>query len=206
VLIDGRIADIIETGMIETQLVVPNFVVDELQAVADSADRLKRNRGRRGLDILGRLRKGTKADVTLYESPRQEKGAVDQQLVELARALNARILTNDYNLNKVAQLTGVGVININDLATALRPVVIPGEKMRVQVVKLGEEAGQGVGYLNDGTMVVVEQAKPHLNQEVDFVVTRELQTSAGRMIFGRMTAEVAPNHLDRRGPSNGNSA
>jgi uncharacterized protein YacL len=173
--------------MIETQLVVPNFVVDELQAVADSADRLKRNRGRRGLDILGRLRKGDKADVTLYESPRLEKAAaVDHQLVELARALNARILTNDYNLNKVAQLTGVSVININDLAAALRPVVIPGEKMRVQVVKLGEEAGQGIGYLDDGTMVVIEQAKPHINQEVDFVVTRALQTSAGRMIFGRL--------------------
>jgi uncharacterized protein YacL len=191
VLIDGRIADILDTGMIETQLVVPNFVVDELQAVADSADRLKRTRGRRGLDMLSRIRKAEKTDVMLYESPRIEKGEVDHQLVQLAHSLNARILTNDYNLNKVAQLSGVAVININDLASALRPVVIPGEKMRVQVVKPGEEANQGVGYLDDGTMVVIEQAKPHLNQEVDFVVTRALQTSAGRMIFGRLASERA---------------
>jgi uncharacterized protein YacL len=201
VLIDGRIADITETGMIETQLVVPNFVVDELQAVADSADRLKRTRGRRGLDILARLRKGTRGEVTLYESPRQDQragqGAVDHQLVELAQSLNARILTNDYNLNKVAQLTGVSVININDLANALRPVVIPGEKMRVHVVKAGEEAGQGVGYLDDGTMVVVEQARAHLNQEVEFTVTRALQTSAGRMIFGRLNSEVSSPAVER---------
>lgn len=200
VLIDGRIADIVETGMIETQLVVPNFVVDELQAVADSADRMKRNRGRRGLDVLARLRKDAHTDVILYESPRhhqQDEAGVDQLLVQLARSLNARILTNDYNLNKVAQLTGVGVVNVNDLAAALRPVVIPGEKMRVQIVKPGEEAGQGVGYLDDGTMVVVEQARPHLSQEVEFVVTRALQTSAGRMIFGRLASESAPAHVDR---------
>ena len=207
VLIDGRIADIVDTGMIETQLVVPNFVLDELQAVADSADRLKRTRGRRGLDILGRLRKGGRSEVSLYESPRQEQGTVDHQLVELARALNARILTNDYNLNKVAQLTGVAVINVNDLAGALRPVVIPGEKMTVHVVKPGEEAGQGVGYLDDGTMVVVEQAKPHLNEEVEFVVTRALQTSAGRMIFGRLNADAPPPHeRSRQGNVNPQSA
>jgi len=198
VLIDGRIADIVETGMIETQLVVPNFVVDELQAVADSADRLKRNRGRRGLDMLARLRKSDRTDVILYESPRHhEEGGVDHQLVQLARSLNARILTNDYNLNKVAQLTGVGVVNVNDLASALRPVVVPGEKMRVQIVKAGEEPGQGVGYLDDGTMVVVEQARPQLSQEVEFVVTRALQTSAGRMIFGRLGPDSPPAHLER---------
>ena len=206
VLIDGRIADIVDTGMIETQLVVPNFVVDELQAVADSGDRLKRTRGRRGLDILAQLRKNKRPDVTLYESPRHEDGAVDHQLVELARSLNARILTNDYNLNKVAQLTGVAVININDLASALRPVVIPGEKMRVHVVKPGEEAGQGVGYLDDGTMVVVEQARPHLNQEVEFTVTRALQTSAGRMIFGRLNPDSAPPPVERPRQPNPQSA
>ncbi|HSU69503.1 MAG TPA: PIN domain-containing protein [Tepidisphaeraceae bacterium] len=192
VLIDGRIIDIAETGLLESQLVVPHFVLDELQAVADSADRLKRARGRRGLDMLTTLRNSTKADVALYESPREEDGgAVDQRLVQLARSLNARVLTNDYNLNKVAQLTGVDVININDLGTALRPVVIPGEKMRVTVVKPGEEPGQGVGYLEDGTMVVIEQARPHVNEEVEFTVTRSLQTSAGRMIFGRLGSETA---------------
>ncbi|HXE51809.1 MAG TPA: PIN domain-containing protein [Tepidisphaeraceae bacterium] len=190
VLIDGRIADIAETGLIESQLVVPQFVLDELQAVADSADRLKRNRGRRGLDVLAAMRDSKKADVVFYEAAgHHEEGGVDHQLVHLARSLNARVLTNDYNLNKVAQLTGVDVININDLSSALRPVVVPGEKMRVQIVKPGEGAGQGVGYLEDGTMVVVEQARPFINENVDFVVTRALQTSAGRMIFGRLAEE-----------------
>ena len=198
VLIDGRIADIAETGLLESQLVVPNFVLDELQAVADSPDRLKRNRGRRGLDILGKLRGMTRADVVLYESPHEEgEGGVDQKLMHLAKRLNSRVLTNDYNLNKVAQLTGVDVININDLASGLRPVVLPGEKMRVQIVKPGEESGQGVGYLEDGTMVVVEQARPHINEEVEFTVTRALQTSAGRMIFGRMGDSMAAAHAAR---------
>lgn len=192
VLIDGRIADIAETGLLETQLVVPHFVLDELQAVADSPDRLKRNRGRRGLDVLGKLRNASRADVALYESPHEEgEGGVDQKLMHLAKQLTARVLTNDYNLNKVAQLTGVDVININDLAAALRPVVLPGEKMRVQIVKPGEESGQGVGYLEDGTMIVVEQARAHVNEEIEFTVTRALQTSAGRMIFGRL-ADSAP--------------
>ena len=193
VLIDGRIADIADTGLLESQIVVPHFVLEELQAVADSPDRLKRNRGRRGLDVLARLRAATRADVALYESPHEEgEGGVDQRLMQLAKRLNARVLTNDYNLNKVAQLTGVDVINVNDLGAALRPVVLPGEKMRVQIVKPGEETGQGVGYLEDGTMVVVEQARPHLNEEVEFTVTRALQTSAGRMIFGRMGPAEAP--------------
>ena len=192
VLIDGRIADIGETGIIESQLVVPHFVVDELQAVADSPDRLKRNRGRRGLDVLAKLRDGKKADVVLYESPREEEGSVDQKLMHLAKTLVARVLTNDYNLNKVAQLSGVDVININDLSAALRPVVVPGEKMRVVIVKPGEEAGQGVGYLEDGTMVVVEHARSRINDEIEFIVTRALQTSAGRMIFGRLGPEAGP--------------
>lgn len=189
VLIDGRICEVAATGLLESQLVVPHFILDELQAVADSADRLKRNRGRRGLDMLAALRENPKVDVTLYESPREEEGTADQRLLHLARSLNARVLTNDYNLNKVAQLTGVDVINLNDLAGALRPVAVPGDHMRVQVVKPGEESGQGVGYLNDGTMVVVEQARPHVGEEVEFVVTRALQTSAGRMIFGRLAGE-----------------
>jgi uncharacterized protein YacL len=199
VLIDGRIADIVPTGLIESQLVVPNFVVDELQAVADSADRLKRNRGRRGLDILARLRKNERAEVLLYDSPRAADDAgVDHQLVQLAKVLNARVLTNDYNLNKVAQLSGVDVVNINDLSSALRPALVAGEKMRIQITKAGEEPGQGVGYLDDGTMVVVEQARPFISQEVEFVVTRALQTSAGRMIFGRLASESAPVPTERR--------
>ncbi|HSZ59529.1 MAG TPA: PIN domain-containing protein [Tepidisphaeraceae bacterium] len=200
VLIDGRIADIVPTGLIESQLVVPNFVVDELQAVADSADRLKRNRGRRGLDILARLRKNERAEVLLYDSPRAADDAgVDHQLVQLAKVLNARVLTNDYNLNKVAQLSGVDVVNINDLSSALRPALVAGEKMRIQITKAGEEPGQGVGYLDDGTMVVVEQARPFISQEVEFVVTRALQTSAGRMIFGRLASEsAAPVPTERR--------
>lgn len=199
VLIDGRIADILPTGLIDSQLVVPNFVVDELQTVADSADRLKRNRGRRGLDILARLRKSDRTDVLLYESPRQaDEGGVDHQLVHLAKSLNARVLTNDYNLNKVAQLNGVDVININDLSSALRPALVPGDKLRIQITKAGEEPGQGIGYLEDGTMVVVEQARPYISQEIEFVVTRALQTSAGRMIFGRLATEAMPTSSERR--------
>jgi uncharacterized protein YacL len=194
VLIDGRIGDIAATGILENQLIVPQFVLDELQAVADSADKLKRNRGRRGLDVLATLRADTRVDVKLYESARMQdaEGGVDQKLMRLAKELHARIATNDYNLNKVAQLTGVEVININDLAGALKPVILPGEKMTVRIVRAGEEAGQGVGYLEDGTMVVVEQGRPHQGQEVEFTVTRALQTSAGRMIFGRVAGDVLP--------------
>ncbi|MDB5330669.1 MAG: PilT protein domain protein [Phycisphaerales bacterium] len=194
VLIDGRIGDIAATGILENQLIVPQFVLDELQAVADSADKLKRNRGRRGLDVLATLRADTRVEVKLYESARMQdaEGGVDQKLMRLAKELHARIATNDYNLNKVAQLTGVEVININDLAGALKPVILPGEKMTVRIVRAGEEAGQGVGYLEDGTMVVVEQGRPHQGQEVEFTVTRALQTSAGRMIFGRVAGDVLP--------------
>ena len=190
VLIDGRIVDIAKTGLLESQLVVPQFVLDELQAVADSPDRTKRNRGRRGLDMLATLRKGERSEVTLYESADDQEGGVDQKLMQLAKTLNARVLTNDYNLNKVAQLSGVDVININDLNAALRPVVVPGEKMRVVIVKAGEEPGQGVGYLDDGTMIVVEGGREHVNKTVSVTVTSVLQTSAGRMIFGRY--EAAP--------------
>jgi uncharacterized protein YacL len=189
VLIDGRIADIAETGVLENRLIVPRFVLQELQAVADSSDKLKRNRGRRGLDILQRLQGNKRLDVALYDSSgrtRKESDDVDSQLMDLAGELDARVLTNDFNLNKVASLRGVDVININDLANALKPVVLPGEKMSVRLIKSGESPGQGVGYLEDGTMVVVEQGRTHLNEEVEFTVTSVLQTSAGKMIFGKI--------------------
>jgi uncharacterized protein YacL len=188
VLIDGRITDVAATGIVESQLVVPRFVLDELQTLADSGDNLKRNRGRRGLDVLGKLRQTKRAEVILYEASHETESEkdVDQKLMSLAKELNARVLSNDYNLGKVAALRGVDVININDLSSALKPVVLPGEKMTVHIVKPGEESGQGVGYLEDGTMVVVEHGRQHLNEDVEFVVTRALQTSAGRMIFGRL--------------------
>lgn len=201
VLIDGRISDIASTGMLESQLIVPRFVLDELQAVADSSDKMKRNRGRRGLDVLGKLQDNKRVDVIHYAHSTREEDAsapVDQRLMDLATELKCRVLTTDYNLNKVAQLRGVDVINVNDLANALKPVVLPGEKMLVRLVKPGEESGQGVGYLEDGTMVVVEQGRPHLNQEIEFTVTSALQTSAGRMIFGRIGA--GPDANPRRRP------
>jgi uncharacterized protein YacL len=196
VLIDGRIGDICATGILESQLIVPRFVLIELQQVADSADKMKRNRGRRGLDVLAKLQGSNRVSVVLYDSSAREEdkdAGVDTKLLNLAKDLNARVLTNDFNLNKVAQLHGVDVININDLANALKPVVLPGERMRVRIVKAGEEPGQGVGYLEDGTMVVVEQARAHVDEEVEVTVTSALQTSAGKMIFGRLadTARAA---------------
>ncbi len=191
VLIDGRIADIVDSGVIESRLIVPRFVLDELQAIADSGDRLKRGRGRRGLDLLQRLQNNRRAEVVLYDSTgREDRGdtEVDQKLMTLAKELSGRVLTNDFNLNKVAQLRGVDVININDLATALKPVVLPGERMMVRLIKPGEEPGQGVGYLEDGTMVVVEGGRGYINKDIEFTVTSALQTSAGKMIFGRLNA------------------
>jgi uncharacterized protein YacL len=201
VLIDGRISDIASTGILESQLIVPRFVLNELQLVADSADRLKRNRGRRGLDVLAKLQGNRRAEILMYEGGTREQNHtdVDQQLMALAQELGARVLTNDFNLNKVAQLRGVDVININDLANALKPVVLPGEKMAVRLLKAGEESGQGVGYLEDGTMVVVEGGRQHLNEEIEFTVTSALQTSAGRMIFGRMGDSQPPPAPPRRG-------
>lgn len=207
VLIDGRITDIVSTGIVESQLIVPRFVLIELQSIADSADRLKRNRGRRGLDVLGKLQGNSRAEVIQYEASAHElegETEVDQKLMTLARNLSARVLTNDFNLNKVAQLRGVDVININDLANALKPVVLPGERMNVRLQKPGEEAGQGVGYLEDGTMVVVEHARQHVNEDVEFTVTSVLQTSAGRMIFGRMGDGASPPPVKRRGPREDN--
>jgi uncharacterized protein YacL len=194
VIIDGRIADICDTRFIETKLIVPRFVLLELQNVADSSDKLKRNRGRRGLDMLKRMQTNPKVDLQIHEAnlPEvMEAHKVDERLVLLAKALNARVVTNDYNLNKIAQLQGVEVINLNELANALKSVALPGENLTVRLVKPGDQVGQGVGYLEDGTMVVVEQGRPMIGQEVTIVVTSVLQTPAGRMVFGRME----PRHV-----------
>ncbi len=187
VVIDGRIADVVEANIFDTQLVMPRFVINELQAIADSSDRLRRSRGRRGLDILNKLRGSSNVDLQIYdrELPEFAGQPVDMKLVTLAKHLSGKLITNDYNLNKVARLHGVGVVNLNDLANALKPVFLPGEHLEVRVVKPGEEVGQGVGYLDDGTMVVVEAGRDHINEHVTISVTSVLQTSAGRMIFGR---------------------
>ncbi len=185
VIIDGRIADICETGFLEGTLVVPQFVLRELQQVADSSDSLKRNRGRRGLDILQKIQKMAGVTVQIVETDFPEVREVDLKLIELARRMNGKIVTNDFNLNKVAQLRGVQVLNINELANSLKPVVLPGEIMRVFILKEGKEAGQGVGYLDDGTMVVVDQGKRALGKTIEVSVTSVLQTTAGKMIFCR---------------------
>jgi uncharacterized protein YacL len=187
VVIDGRIADVVETRLFDSQLVMPKFVISELQAIADSADRLRRSRGRRGLDILNRLRANPEIDLVIFERdlPEFVGQTVDLKLVALAKHLRGKLITNDYNLNKVARLHGVGVLNLNDVANALKPVFLPGEHVEVRVVKAGEEPGQGVGYLEDGTMVVIEAGREHINQSVMISVTSVLQTSAGRMVFGR---------------------
>lgn len=194
VVIDGRIADVADTEILDNQLIMPRFVISELQAVADSSDRLKRTRGRRGLDILNRLRSNPKVDLQIYdrELPEFAGQSVDLKLVLLAKHLDGKVVTNDYNLNKVAKLHGVGVINLNDLANSLKPVFLPGEHIEVRIVKPGEEAGQGVGYLDDGTMIVVEGGREHINQSVKVAVTSVLQTSAGRMIFGRYEGVAIP--------------
>jgi len=188
VIIDGRIADIAETRILESELIVPRFVLEEIQEIADSSDKLRRNRGRRGLDMLNRLQTNDKINIRLMDvhvGPVEEAAGVDQKLVALAEHLGARVVTNDYNLNKIAKLRGVDVVNINDLANALKPVFLPGETLSVRIIKPGEEVGQGVGYLDDGTMVVAEQGRDFIGREMTIVVTSVLQTSAGRMIFGR---------------------
>ena len=187
VVIDGRIADVVETSVFDGQLVMPKFVIAELQAIADSSDRLRRSRGRRGLDILNRLRNNPNVELEIYEHelPDFAGQPVDMKLVILAKHISGKLLTNDYNLNKVARLHGVIVVNLNDLANALKPVFLPGERIEVHIVKQGEEPGQGIGYLDDGTMVVVEGGRDHIGQQVAMTVTSVLQTSAGRMVFGR---------------------
>jgi uncharacterized protein YacL len=185
VIIDGRIADIAETGFLDGVLVIPQFVLRELQLVADSADSMKRNRGRRGLDILQRIQKMVHLNVQIVEDDFPHVRDVDMKLIELAKIHDCKIITNDFNLNKVAQLHGVEVLNINELANALKPIVLPGETMRVFILKEGKEYNQGVAYLDDGTMVVVDNAKKMISKTIDISVTSVLQTTAGKMIFGK---------------------
>jgi len=186
-IIDGRIADLCASGFLEGTLVVPAFVLEELQRIADSNDILKRNRGRRGLDVLNEIRRRAEIKVQIYESSKglEEAADVDAKLVRLAKKLGGKIITTDFNLNKVAELQGVKVLNINELANALKPVVLPGEEMVVTVIKDGKEAGQGVGYLDDGTMIVIDGGKKHIGQTIKVLVTSVLQTTAGRMIFAK---------------------
>jgi uncharacterized protein YacL len=185
VIIDGRIADVCDTGFIEGNLIVPQFILQELQHIADSADSLRRARGRRGLDILHRIQKMSGITVKIVEDDFPKIKEVDAKLVALAKMMDAKILTNDFNLNKVAALQGVPVLNINELANALKPVVLPGETMKVFVLKEGKEQNQGVAYLDDGTMVVVENGRRFIGKNIDVSVTSVLQTTAGRMIFSR---------------------
>ncbi|GMQ80276.1 MAG: TRAM domain-containing protein [Planctomycetia bacterium] len=187
VVIDGRIADVAETEVFDNPLIMPRFVISELQRIADSSERLRRTRGRRGLDVMERLRKNPDVELRIddRELPEFTGQPVDLKLVLLAKHLDGKVVTNDYNLNKVAKLHGVGVINLNDLANSLKPDFLPGETLDVRIVKPGEEPGQGVGYLDDGTMVVVEAGRPHVDQLKRVIVTSVLQTSAGRMVFGK---------------------
>jgi uncharacterized protein YacL len=186
VIIEGRIADICDSGFIEGNLIVPRFVLNELQLVADSSDSMKRLRGRRGLDVLNHLQKSSNVNIEIVEQDFPKIKGVDGKLVALAKQLNAKLLTNDYNLNKVAELQGVRVLNINELANAMKPVVLPGEQMTVKIVREGKEAGQGVAYLDDGTMIIVDNAQKLVNMNVKVVVTSVLQTTAGRMIFSEL--------------------
>ncbi len=182
-IIDGRIADISQTGFISAELVIPHFVLDELQHIADSSDAIRRNRGRRGLDMLNKMRKDSLVPITIMDVDVQDVHEVDGKLIQLARSLRAPIITQDSNLNKVAELQGVVALNVNTLAHAVKPLVLPGEEMAVHIIQSGREQNQGVGYLDDGTMIVVEDGQRYLNRDVEIVVTRVLQTVAGRMIF-----------------------
>ncbi|MBO8178418.1 PIN/TRAM domain-containing protein [Aeribacillus pallidus] len=185
VIIDGRIADICQTGFLEGVIVIPQFVLEELQHIADSSDVLKRNRGRRGLDILNRIQKELSIEVQIYEGDFEDLQEVDSKLVKLAKIMNGVVVTNDFNLNKVCELQNVSVLNINDLSNAVKPVVLPGEELTVQVIKDGKEHNQGVAYLDDGTMIVVEEGKNYIGKHIEVLVTSVLQTSAGRMIFAK---------------------
>jgi len=189
VIIDGRIADICDTAFIEGNLVIPQFILKELQLVADSSDGLKRQRGRRGLDVLGRLQKSSQVSVIISEMDFPEVSDVDSKIIELAKHMDAKIITNDFNLNKVAQVQGIPVLNINELANALKPVVLPGETMKVFILKEGKEKDQGIAYLDDGTMVVVDNSRKMIGQNIEITVTSVLQTTVGKMIFGRYNQE-----------------
>lgn len=183
VIIDGRIADVAETGFVLGELLVPRFVLNELQYIADSADALRRNRGRRGLEILDRLQQNTEVTLNFIDLDPQDAQQVDDKLISLAREIGAAVITNDYNLNRVARLQGVKILNINELANAVKSVFLPGEELPIRIIQAGKEIGQGVGYLEDGTMVVVENGRQFLNQEVLVQVTKVLQTNAGRLVF-----------------------
>ncbi len=185
VIIDGRIADISDTGFLEGIMIIPRFVLAELQQIADSADSLKRQRGRRGLDILNKMKKGIKAVVQIVDDDFPEVKEVDEKLIHLGKKLDGAVVTNDFNLNKVAQLQGVKVLNINELSNAVKPIVLPGEELSILVAKEGKDSDQGIGYLEDGTMIVVEKGRQYIGKKVDVVVTSVLQTTAGRMIFAK---------------------
>ncbi|MBM7573117.1 PIN domain-containing protein [Aquibacillus albus] len=185
VIIDGRIADICQTSFLEGTIIIPQFVLEELQHIADSSDVLKRNRGRRGLDVLNRMQKDLPVNVEIYEGDFEDIQEVDSKLVKLAKVINGIVVTNDFNLNKVCEFQNVQVLNINDLANAVKPVVLPGEELTVQVIKDGKEQNQGVAYLDDGTMIVVEEGKDYIGKTIEVLITSVLQTSAGRMIFAK---------------------
>lgn len=189
VIIDGRILDLLKTGFIEGKIVIPNFVLEELRHIADSSDGLKRNRGRRGLDILNEIQKQLEVPVEIVDFNTKAPLEVDSKLLKMAETVDAFVVTNDFNLNKVAEFQGVKVLNINELANAIKPVVLPGEEMKVTIIKEGKENSQGIGYLNDGTMIVVEGGNKHIGETLDVVVTSVLQTAAGRMIFTKVKEE-----------------
>lgn len=189
VIIDGRIADICETGFLEGTIVIPQFVLMELQQIADSSDAIKRNRGRRGLDILNHIQKEQYTKVEIYDGDFKEIQEVDSKLVKLAKLLNGVVVTNDFNLNKVCEIQNVSVLNINDLALAVKPVVLPGEEMNVQVIKDGKEQNQGIAYLDDGTMIVIEDGRNFIGKQINVLVTRVLQSSSGKMIFAKPKLE-----------------
>jgi uncharacterized protein YacL len=191
VIIDGRIADITETGFVEGPLLIPQFVLSELQHIADSSDPVKRTRGKRGLEVLHHIQKQVNVDVRIVDTDYPAVKEVDSKLIEMAKEVRGKILTNDSNLNKVAELQGIEVLNINELANALKPVVLPGEDMNVKILKEGKEMGQGVAYLDDGTMIVVDNGRRQIGKTIDVVVTSVLQTPAGRMIFARLKEEAS---------------
>jgi len=190
VIIDGRIADITETGFIEGALIIPQFVLNELQHIADSSDSIKRTRGKRGLEVLHHIQKQATVDVRIVDKDYPAVKEVDSKLIELAKEVRGKIITNDSNLNKVAELQGIEVLNINELANSIKPVVLPGEEINVKILKEGKEIGQGVAYLDDGTMIVVDNGRKHMGKTLDVVVTSVLQTPAGRMIFARLKEEA----------------
>ncbi len=197
-VIDGRLPDLCEARLFDTTMIIPKFVLQELQHVADSSDRLRRNRGRRGLEMLQKMQHDERLAIQIHDGRNARGNTVDSKLVSLASQLQARILTCDYNLAKFAELQNVDTINLNDLASALRPTVLPGEELQLKIIRPGDEAGQGVGYLNDGTMVVVESGRDRIGQTVNITVTSSLQTSAGRMVFGRIRTDHSPEERENK--------